>query len=204
MESPRHLEGIADEVHAELGLEPPIDAFVLAEALGLTVRAWGRSGGSLTGDEIRYPGKARATRQHGVIAHETGHWLLWRAGVNMRDERGARYLAGALMLPRRRFLADLARTEWDLFRMLEIHANASAEMVACRMCQVSPTVAVIYDQGHETCRYVGEHMPEVDAVDQEIADRALESEAVVRDARAVAYPFLEGQFRRVVVVRRAA
>lgn len=204
MESPRHLEGVAREVHDETGVECPIDAFLLAQLCGVDTRPWPRSHGEIVGDLIRYPARARHTRQHGVVAHELGHWLLRERGLDFRDEASARYLAGALMLPRRGFLEDLSATDWDLFAMLAIHVNISAEMCAVRMCQLSPAVATIYDQGHETRRYVGEHAMRDDDADRTLADRALELERPVRGEGAAAWPMLDGAHRRVVVVRRAA
>lgn len=204
MESPCHLEAIAKELHDETGIECPIDALLLADLCGLDTKPWSASHGEIQGTLIRYPGGARVTRQHGVIAHEIGHWLLERARCEARDEEAARYLAGAIMLPRGRFLADLARTDWDLFAMLAIHIHVSAEMCAVRMCQVSPAVTTIYDQGSFTRRYVGEYAVRDDEHDAELADRALELEAPVRDGVVCAWPMIDQRHRRVVVVRRAA
>jgi hypothetical protein len=203
-QSPRHLEGVAKEIHDETGVECPVDAFVLADLCGLTCRPWSHAHGQIEGELIRYPAKARHTRQHGIVAHELGHWALRRGGCDDRDEAASRYLAGALLLPRAQFLADLAATEWDLFAMMSRHPNASAEMVACRMAQVSPAVASIYDEGHLTRRYVGEDAIEDAQDDARIADRVLAGECCIRGELAAGYPLIDGRHRRAVIIRRVA
>lgn len=201
---PPDFEGIAKRFHDETGVRCPVDAFELADLCGLDTRPWSASHGEIKGTLIRYPGGARLTRQHGVVAHEIGHWLLRRHGFEMRNEKAARYLAGALMLPVRRFLSDLERTDWHLFDMLDIHVNVSAEMCAARMCQVSPAVTTIFDQGTFTRRYFAEGAARDDGHDAELADRALDLETPVRDGVVCAWPMIDREHRRVVVVRRAA
>lgn len=209
--SPRHLEGIAREIHERTSIPVPIDAFVLAKRCGLATRGWGKGQGEINLETglIRYPLKARASRQHGTIAHEIGHWALNRAGIRIRGledeeaaraiENDARYLAGALMLPRDQFRADLAATDWDLFELLELHPNVSAEMVVVRMTQVSSATASVWDGGHLHATY-GAH--DVGA-DRELVDRALSCEVPVR-GEVSAWPMIDGVFRRVLCVRRAA
>lgn len=219
MESPKHLEGIAQEVLDDLGLEPPMDAFVLAAALGLTLRGWSRSGGSITGDVIRYPVKARPVLQHFVVAHEVGHWLLTRADAERgeaaepddaacdelvsrdRDEEACDYLAGALLLPRAPFERDLTRTDWDLFALQELHPNVPASKIALRMCQLSPSAsATVWDAGR-LHSWTG--APDL-ALDRELVSLVLSEDRPARDGNVAAWPVLDGRWRRVVVVRRAA
>jgi hypothetical protein len=202
-ESPRHLEGIAKQVHDKTGISRPVDAFRLAQLCGLAVRYWSRRHGKLDGDTVYCPGGVRLTRQQRIVAHEVAHWLLRYAGANDRDEDAADYLALALMLLRAPFERDLRETAWDLFALLDRHPNVSAEAMAVRMTHLSPTAASVYDQGHRKALYLGEGAFE-DPRDAELADVALEREAVVRDGLAAAYPLIEGPYRRIVVVRRAA
>lgn len=201
--SPRHLEGIAREIH-DLGIEPPVDAFVLAGLCGVDLRP-GPGKGSRTGDRITYPSHARPVRQHGVVAHELGHWLLERAGQDASDEPAARYLAGALMLPRAHFLADVAATDWDLFALQERHPNASAEMIVVRLTQVSEACASVWDQGSLTRHYASaDWLVDLDA-DRELVSRVLACETPLRPENEVAaWPIFSGRERRVIVVRRAA
>lgn len=200
------LEGIAAEVHDALGLPCPMDAFVLAAALELAVRGWARGGGSLTGDTVRYPVKARVVRQHFVVAHEIGHWLLKRARIDIGEdeyafEAEADYLAAVLLLPREVFEADRDRTGWDLFALRDLHPNAPASLIATRLCQLSPAAAAtVWDAGR-LHRWTG--APDI-ALDRELVSLALEDERPAREGNVIAWPVLDGRWRRVVVVRRAA
>lgn len=193
------VEGIAREIHDKTGAEPPIDAFVLASQLGFTTRPWFRDYGQVSGREIRYPARLRHTGQHRIVCHELGHPLLHRGGEDHRDETAADRLALAVMLPRTSFVRDLERTSWDLFALIAIHINVSARGICERMCHVSPAWTEVYDQGHRTHAY-GDGEEDY----SELADVALEREAVIQDGLATAYPLLEGRNRRIVVVRRAA
>lgn len=197
------IEGVASEIHAETGVEAPVDAFVLADLLGFVTVPWSRGYGQVSGDRIRYPAKVRAVRQHRVVCHEIAHVLLRRAGLDDSDEQAADRLALALMLPRTAFVRDLGATDWHLYRMMERHPNCSAQAIAVRMCHVSPCAASIYDQGRRTALYLGDGAHE-DASDDEAADRALELEAPVCGDLVSAWPLFDGRYRRVVVLRRAA
>jgi hypothetical protein len=197
----RLLEGIAREAWESTGSLLPVDAFELAWALGVTVVPWRKAGGSREDDTVWYPQKARPVRQHGTVAHELGHWLLEQHRLDARDEASARYLAGALLLPRVPFLADLAATDWDLFELQRRHPNASAEMVVVRMTQVSEATAWVWDAAKLARRYG------LDADDSEaapIVDRVLELERPLAAGPVRAWPVFDGRFRRVIVVRRAA
>jgi hypothetical protein len=200
--SPRHLEGLARQIHEETGAEAPIDAFVLAEACGLTLRPWSKAHAEIDLDAavIRYPSRVRSERMHFRVGHELGHAVLVRAGESDQDESDVDYLASALLLPRARFLADLEETDWNLFELLERHPNVSAEMLVVRMTQVSPATASVWDGGHLHAVYGADDA----AGDAELVGRVLEVEVPVRDAGVAAWPMFDGSFRRVVVVRRAA
>lgn len=200
--SPRHLEGIARELLDELALDAPIDAFTLAARCGCTLRPVGGARASLDPDtlELRYPHRVRLARLHMMICHELGHSLLYRAGLDHRDEAAADYLAGALLLPREAFLRDLAETDWDLPSLQARHPNASAQGIVVRMTQVSPATASVWDAGRLHRVYGDEHDLEEA---RRLVDLALELEqpVCVNDVRA--WPVIDRRFRRVIVVRRA-
>jgi hypothetical protein len=202
MISPRHLEGIAREIHEQTGATPPISGFDLASALGFTCRPWGRGGGSidLRKRDIRYSGAALETTQHGIICHELIHYGINRAGEDDRDEEACKYGAGALLLPLAPFRADSFRLSFDLDAVRELHPNASAQMVCVRFAQVSPVSTAVWDHGHEKASYGP-------AIDRELAEalvwRVLESGLAVR-GEVSAYPVFTGSWRRVVVVDRRA
>lgn len=194
------LEGIARAVHDETGIEPPIDAFVLAELCGVEVYATG--GSSARGDVVRRAvwvgSRPRHVRRNGLCMHEVAHVLLYDEALDYLDEAAARYLTGALMLPREHFLRDIATTDYDLFELERIHTNASAEMIVVRITQVSPATAAVWDAGKLTRDYGR------GAVDRELVDEVLVTERPVRDGNVLAWPKFDGRERRVIVIGRAA
>lgn len=194
----RLLEGIAREAWESTGGILPVDAEALANACDYEVRWWAKGDGARSGRVIWAPLKSRPTRQHGRIAHELGHGLLEEHGCDPCDEEAARYLAGALLLPRTPFLSDVRESDYDLWELERRHPNASAEMIICRMTQVSPAVASVWDGGRLHRSYGGG--PE----DAEIVDRVLALEQPINDGAVRAWPVLDGVYRRVLVVRRAA
>jgi len=201
-------EGVAAALLEETGAdEPPQDAFELAECCGLLTRPWSRADGRLVGDTIWYPGRARHVRQHGSIAHEVAHWALaWADEAD--SEQGARYVAGALMLPRRGFDRDLRDTAWDLQRLRAKHLNVSAEMIARRLVELRDAVATVFDAGRVKRRiaspWLGDQFARVSTWERELADLALErGELVQGDELVWALPLLDGPWRRVVLVAEA-
>ncbi len=195
------LEGIAREAWEATGEELPVDAFRLARACGFAVEGWTRAQGAIRGTTIRYPIGARETRQHGTVAHELGHALLDYHRVDSRDEDAARYLAGALLLPRRPFARDLTATDWDLFALRARHPNASAEMIVVRMTQVSEATAWVWDAAKLARRY-GLEADDAEAIP--VVERVLSLEEPVVEGPVLAWPVFDGRWRRVLVVRRAA
>jgi hypothetical protein len=193
------LEALAREIHESTGGLLPVDAIELATLCGCEVVPWRKAEARLDGNRIWYPQKARHTRQHGSVCHELAHWALRDAGMDWQDEEAAKYLGGALLLPRAAFLRDLEGTGWDLFGAMASHPNASAEAVAVRMCQVSPaTTAAVWDSG-KLHRSYGLALDAADLV-----DRVLTTEQPETDGELRGWPIIDGRWRRVVVVHRAA
>jgi hypothetical protein len=197
-------EGVAADVLAETGCEePPVDGFELADLCGFEVRH-GRT--RRDGNVIYIDTGARRTRQHGSIAHELGHAMLVRGGED-NTEDGARYLAGALLVPRRHFDRQL-RTTWDLSRLQAVHVNASAELLARRIVSLRDATAAIFDHGKLKTRIVSPWLPErfqrLTAWERELAARTLETgETTTGDERCFAMPVFDGAWRRVIVVCEA-
>lgn len=132
-------EGAASELLDATCTTPPVDAFKLADACEMTVRPWSGRGAMWDGDTtIKLNMRARRERQHGQLAHELGHFALRRARIDDSEE-GARWVGGALLLPRREFGRDLVETAWTLSRLRERHVNASAQMIAYRIVQLLGT-----------------------------------------------------------------
>jgi hypothetical protein len=202
-------EGVARAIHEGTGLdEPPVSAFELAAMCGLSLQPSPRHGASLRPGLIVFESAARPERQHGIVAHELGHWGLVAHGVRDSEE-GARYLAGALLLPRAGFDRDL-RKSWDLRRLRAKHLNASAQMVATRIVQLRDAVATVVDQGRVTSRLWSPWLadPRIQRFsrwERSLADAALASgETVIGDEFCYAVPVLDGPYRRVIVVCEAS
>lgn len=200
--STRHLEGLARDLLHEVAIDPPVDAYQLAARCGVELRPVGGARATLDLDRLvlRYPHRVRPARLHMAICHELGHWLLYRDGLDHHDEAAADYLGGALLLPREAFVRDLAATGWDLDQLRQRHPHASAQAIVVRMTQVSPATASVWDAGR-LHRVYGEH--DVEGA-RALVDRALETETPIRDGDVSAWPVLDGAFRRVLVVERAA
>lgn len=204
-------EGIAADILGETGCDsPPVDALELAACCGLSAKPWGRAYARLNRKraEIRYPAAARLTRQHGLVAHEIGHWALVRGGAD-NDEDGARYLAGALLLPRRHFDRDLTRTSWAMAELRAKHVHASVEMIARRVCQLRDAVVTIVDEGRVRERIASAWLTEprlhrMSRWERELVDRALETgETAHGDQLCYAVPLIDPPHRRVIVVCEA-
>lgn len=200
LNSVEELEGIASSVHDDLGMAP-VDAFAIAEYLGLRCAPWSKGHAVLSGDVIRHPvpPKARPTRVHGLVAHEAAHALMREEGMAWKCEPSARYLAGALMLPRDPFARDMARTGWDLHALRELHPNASAEMIVVRMTQLSQATAWVWDNGRLARQY---GIDEADV--SEYVDRVLTVEEPVIDGAIGAWPVFDRHWRRVIVLKKSA
>lgn len=137
-------EGAASEVLDATGTTAPVDAFALASACHLHVRVGGVAEAELRGDTIYFNPRMRLARQHMRIAHEIGHFALDRHEL-CDSEDGARYVGGALLMPRRELVRDLTRTAWSIPRLRELHVNASATALAIRITQLHDAVVSIID-----------------------------------------------------------
>lgn len=199
------LEEIASELLTATCCARPVDALRLAGLCGLDVRH-GRPE-RLQHDEgiIYVDARARPERLQGTVAHELGHFALARAGED-DCERGARYLAAALLMPldeARRDVRELGPLE--LLELKKRYPNVSYEMVARRVADVRDAVVSILDHGRVRARIASPWLPrpsrELDDLEALVAEGALEREHAVRAADVAAVPVINGRWRRVVVVR---
>lgn len=203
----RHLEGIAAAVHDRAGVDGSVDAFDLAARLGLRVEQIARRGATLTGDDvIEVDIRSRLTRQHGLVAHELGHWALDVHGEERLDEPAARFLSGALLVPRVQLERDL-RATWRLDELMHRHPCASAEMIARRICELRDAVVTVIDNGRVRARIASPWLgtpPRLSRFERELVEEALGSGDVVEAGALVhAMPLVEGNWRRVIVVAEA-
>jgi hypothetical protein len=203
-------EGIAADVLEATGCDtPPVSALELAACCGIAVRLRPIARARMVRDTIEVSASVRPRRMHGLIAHELGHWALARAG-EPDSELAARYLAGALMLPRRAFDRDLVTTGWSLEELQLRHPHASAEMIARRVTTMRDAVASIWDQGRCSARVASPWLDELavgarpSRLERQLVERALERAEVQHPAPLVwALPVIDGPHRRVVVVLEA-
>jgi len=149
---------------------PPVDAFQLARAAGLTVavdatqagraryvRLRGLRGRTSRPTVLLRP-EPRPERRQWALAHEIGEHLAHRVfhelGIDPRTvlprarEFVANQMAGRLLLPTAWFGSDAAAEDWDLLALKRRYATASHELIARRMLELpAPAIISIFDQG---------------------------------------------------------
>jgi hypothetical protein len=211
-------EGVARDLLERAGADdPPVDAFVVADCWGFAIEASpGPSSLDVEARVIRVRASERPERRHMSVAHELGHFGLIRAGLP-NEEDGARYIGGAILLPRSRFDRDLTRTAWSITKLRAIHANTSATAIAVRITQLRDAVCTLIDpKGRKTPWRVASpwvHDPRIDRRrvtrwERELAERAYEARSEVHDPDAplcYAVPVIDdegGEDRVIVVVER--
>jgi len=165
------MDAVAQGVLAEAGVEcPPVDAFAVARAVGITVSVDDRQAGRaryvrLSGKRSARPRatillrpEPRAERRQWAVAHEIGEhsactvfaWLGLEPCELTPNAREvvASQLAGRLLLPTAWFAADAADCGWDLLVLKARYATASHELIARRMLEFPPPVMIsVFDQG---------------------------------------------------------
>ncbi|MGO8690503.1 MAG: ImmA/IrrE family metallo-endopeptidase [Thermoguttaceae bacterium] len=163
------LDAVAGELLAGAEVDsPPVDAFLLARRLGITVALddGQQNRARYVRLDSRRPARSRPTillrsdprreRRHWAVAHEIGEYAAHRVfahwGVDVREvvprarEEVANCLAGRLLLPTEWFLADARAGGWDLAALKARYATASHELIARRMLECPPPVIVtIFD-----------------------------------------------------------
>lgn len=201
-------EGAAARAVEEAKVAAPVSAYELARGLGLRIIAGPVPGARLNPTQrlIELNPRARKVRRHGLIAHEVGHFVLQRDGED--SEAGASYVGSACMLPRLDIDRDIRRTAWSLLKLRDLHPNASAEMIARRIVELRDAVVTIIDG--RTVRRVASpwltdpRLRRTSRWERDLAERALEiGEEVRGDELCYAVPFIDGPWRRVIVVCEA-
>lgn len=150
---PEEWEGIARDALEGTCTVAPVDTCALAVALGVRVLEYpGHEGFA---DVLRrcvyIPARPmRNERREGNVAHELAHVLLRDHGLDIHNEEAARYIAGALRVPREELDRALRRT-WSI-RAMRARFGASHEMLVRRITQVRPAIATVIDGGRVTVR----------------------------------------------------
>lgn len=139
------LEDLAAEVLCTACATVPIDARRVARSLGLTCIRAPIDTACLVDETVFYP-YVRRRRGHGLVAHETAHFLLQAHGLP-DTESNADYLGAALLVPLPRLLLDLETVGIDLDELQRVHANASATLLVTRVAEAVGGRATLWRDG---------------------------------------------------------
>ncbi|MGA2798950.1 MAG: ImmA/IrrE family metallo-endopeptidase [Thermoguttaceae bacterium] len=170
------LDAVVEEILAQCRWEePPVDAFSIAQALGITVALDDCQSGRARYVRLsdRSTSRPMATillrfdprleRRQWAVAHEIGEHAAFhvfnRLGIDPCEssprarEQIANQLAGRLLIPSLWFDHDAAALNWDLLALKGRYCTASHELIARRMLECRPAVIItIFDQGRITFR----------------------------------------------------
>lgn len=136
------LEGLAVQILRKTRAKQPVNALLLADALGLElVPVAGPHDEGRCGIEIRFNALARYRDRQEYIAGCVARWAILDSG-HYATEVACRRLARALMLPREAFIADLARNR-DLAWLQQRHVHASPTMIAARCSDVGARLSAV-------------------------------------------------------------
>ncbi|QDS98621.1 ImmA/IrrE family metallo-endopeptidase [Adhaeretor mobilis] len=158
---------------------PPIDAFVVAQRLGLTIlrdnsaasrarmvevgpaATLSRDGSSQ--GVILLADDPRPERRQWAVAHEIGEHLAVEVfeqlaadpadALPAARESLANRLATSLLLPLQWYRHDGSAHDWELLELKKLYYTASHELIARRMLDMSAAVMIsVFDQGELTWR----------------------------------------------------
>lgn len=139
---PEQLEGLAAQILKQTVLKVPVNALLLADALGLRlVPVEGPHDEGKCGIEIRFNRHARYRDRQEFIASSAARWVIFDSG-HYATEVTSRRLARALMLPKAAFIADLGKQR-DLEWLLRRQPHASHAMICARLGDVGVHVRAI-------------------------------------------------------------
>lgn len=133
------LETIADELHRDLEIEPPISALMLADSGGLTVSTPNALDARVRGIILVVDPSRGALNAETQAAVHYAQWRLRREGKTV-DYQSTQYLARALLLPRESFRRDMRRTR-DIKKLRDIHTYACPRFIRQRIVDLSSEAA---------------------------------------------------------------
>ena len=231
--APDEVAAILDELVAEVlaiaEIEaPPVDAFEVAQALGMAILEDARQQprarlvrvahprGGLARPSIVLGVEPRSERRQWAVSHEIGEQLAercfaqlgWSAdeGPAAARESLANQVARRLLLPSEWFAEDVSAEDWELPRLKKLYATASHELIARRMLDLpAPAVITVFDHGRITWRRGSSdgRMPSLSVAEHAAWRFAHERGAIFRTrergARIVAWPIHEPDWRREIV-----
>ncbi len=223
------LDDVAIHMLSQAGItRPPIDPFVLARILGITVaedadqagrgryvRLGSRRGRRSQVAVLLRP-EERRERFYFALAHEIGehvaHDVFSRLGTTPSEtpanarEDVANHLAGRLLVPTDWFLEDGIDCGWDLLQLKTRYTTASHELLARRMLGLPPQVIItIIDKGRLSFRRsnVLGRVPPLAEVEKECQERANQDGVVYErespPLRVQAWPIHEPDWKREIL-----
>jgi len=170
-------DDVAAEILAECGVTgPPVDAFALAEQLGLMIafdagqQGRGRLKRVAGRTSIFIRPEERPERLHWAVAHEIGEAVAARVyscvGHSLQDpgpgqrEQVANRMASALLLPRDWFLRDVRLFDCDVLELKKQYGTASHELVLLNLLRLPDlTLVSVFDHGRITRRRGNGQLP---------------------------------------------
>lgn len=135
--------------------EPPVDAYVVAHRLGLTIhidpflktRGYSRRRWDLETIIVGSKNPNKSERKQFTIAHEIGETLLKGKVEKECLEEACNLMAVNLLLPGEWFKRDAGASDFDLFELKKVYSSASHELIAFRMLEFRPMIITIFDNG---------------------------------------------------------
>ncbi len=163
--------------------EPPVDVFVLAERLQITVavdaaqQSRGRHKQLAGASSIFLRPEERPERLQWAAAHEVGEVVAWRIfdrlGIEPEPlvrEQIANLTASRLLLPSGWFFGDARAVECDLLELKTIYTTASHELIALRMIDLpEPSIVSVFDHQQLARRQASREMraPRIQPIERE-------------------------------------
>lgn len=200
----RSWEANAAQLRAELGLDDVVvHPKILASRYELDVLGAGRRESCIAGGRILVDAGATHEQQAFDLAHELGHFALDRYN-DEQSERGASYIAGALLLPRRSLRVALVKFGWDLDELRRHFLHASPEVIARRIADVAEAVVTITDGRRVLARVASPWLAAprgaLTTIEREVLQRAVEARRRVDEGWISATPYFGGAHPRVIII----
>ena len=222
------LDALSRELLAEAAVQPPVNAALIAEKLGLHValnallpergrfmRLRDRAGRVPRGSILVRPDE-RPERLQWAIAHEIGEATAYRVfdalGVRPDEvpagarETVANLLAARVLLPRDAFISCARTNDWNLTALKQAFVTASHELIARRMLDFDLPIAItIWDNGRRTFRRAnfGRRAPPVTDHERACRDKAhATGEAALQQAGGCTmqvWPIHEPEWKREIL-----
>lgn len=222
------VRNITFEILKQCGIEaPPVDPELLlglfnarvvySRNVSQSVLLSGREGWT-----IKVNSAFRPERSAFRIAHELAH-IYWSDPAHHRGdpELGGRLehfcskFASLLLCPHQWLVNDAPEADYDLFAVKTIYPNVSHEVLALRLCYLTPLVVTIFDNGKKyrrfatpALKYPGKESALELKLYQEVdlygefreAKGKIKVDGVSRSARVRGYPVFSGAFRRIILI----